>query len=268
MVRLEDTELIEQFETGDRGSRFKRAADYILHHEMLKPLARFARSIEERYIDWRLNIETKLDVDRYHPSGKMLYEDAVFYSALRYARYRHIEQLLELTSEDVVYDVGCGKGRLLCLIAQRPVKKVIGIELDEELSNIATRNAARLNGKLSPIKIVCADACDASLDDGTLYIFYNPFGPETMKHVLGRIRNTHIENPRDIRIMYFNPEHEGVFSDSGWLIKSYEHFSSGWRDMSLWSSDGFSTQSQNGPSVESRFLDPSEPHDQSSKSNL
>ena len=102
--------MIRQAEPGDHGSGFKRTADYIMHCKMLKPLARLMRSIEERYFDWRLNIETTLDVERYHPSGEAQYEDAVFYSGLSYARYRRMEKRIDLTPEDVVYDIGCGKG--------------------------------------------------------------------------------------------------------------------------------------------------------------
>ena len=245
--------MIQQAEPGDQRSLFTRTIHYILYHETLNPLARFVRSIEERFFDWRLNIETWVTIEKRKPVGKTRCTDSSSYIALRYGRFRRIQKTLDFGPDDVAYDVGCGKGRLLCLMARHPVKKVVGIELDEDLSRIATRNAARLRGKRAPIEVVCDDACNASLKNGTIYIFYSPFGPETLKRVIDRIHETLIETPREIRIVYFNPKYEEVLSNSGWLVKYSEHFTHTWSDVSQWRSNDLRSQTQDGPRAVSRF---------------
>ena len=40
-------------------------------------------------------------------------------------------------------DVGAGKGRALLLAAELPFRKIIGVELNEELTRIAQKNVAR-----------------------------------------------------------------------------------------------------------------------------
>jgi SAM-dependent methyltransferase len=58
-------------------------------------------------------------------------------------------------------DVGAGTGRALLLAGELPFRKVIGVELSEELSRIAQRNVARWSRVARPkskIRVVHEDA--------------------------------------------------------------------------------------------------------------
>ncbi len=127
--------------------------------------------------------------------------------------------MLKIGPEDVFYDIGCGKGRVLCVVARRPIQRVVGIEISESLCEKARENVDRLRGGLCSIEVVCADACDASLIDGTIYFLYNPFGVDTMRHVIDRIHSTLANNPRNIKVVYYNALHTDVLLNAGWLEK-------------------------------------------------
>ena len=96
-----------------------------------------------------------------HPE-KSVHGDIVYYEPLIYFNVRRMLRLLDLQTDDVRYDIGCGKGRILCVAARRRLKKVVGVELFEELCAAARANAARLRGRKTPIDVVCGDATTIS----------------------------------------------------------------------------------------------------------
>src|SRR5215472_13249531 len=83
------------------------------------------------------------------------------YQTPDYLYLRRVRDILQPTTEDVVFDIGCGMGRVLCVMAQRNVRKCVGIELQPQLCEIARKNAAQLRGRKAPIEIVCTDAITA-----------------------------------------------------------------------------------------------------------
>ncbi len=148
-----------------------------------------------------------------------LEEDQVGYYPVSYGALKIIGRKVALTSDDVVYDLGCGMGRALCMFARSPLRACIGIELDPILASRARRNAARLRGRRTPILIHEADATNGRFDDGTVYFLYNPFGAASMKRWLAQLRRSLSEAPRTIRIIYANPVKDDVLADCGWLTR-------------------------------------------------
>ena len=193
------------------------------------PLARVAWT---KCNDLLLNIRTEgskeqipRPSDKTHPGWGWLgpvvegckYNDNYMYASLDYWYMRTVVRNLELGPHDVVYDLGAGKGRFVCLAACRKVRKCVGIELIKPLCEIAIRNASRLRGKQSEIQILCEDASVADLSDGTVYCMFNPFGPDTLRDTLENIRVSLSMKPRSIRVLYFNPAHRPVLESCGWL---------------------------------------------------
>jgi precorrin-6B methylase 2 len=126
-------------------------------------------------------------------------------------------RILRPGPDDVFYDIGSGMGRVLCVAARWRIKRVVGIELDPPRCDIARRNADRMRGRITPIDIRCEDASTADLSDGTIYFLYNPFGPDTMRDVLGHIHRSLAERPRPVRIVYHNSVHEQLMRSCEWL---------------------------------------------------
>jgi SAM-dependent methyltransferase len=143
--------------------------------------------------------------------------DNYAYSTPDYLDLRRILSRAQLTPADVFYDIGCGMGRVVCLAARRRITKAVGIELNPGLAAIARRNGERLRGRRAPIEIRLQDAATADIADGTVYSLFNPFGPDTLREVLARIRHSLMTRPRPIRIIYLNPLHKDVLQRDDWL---------------------------------------------------
>lgn len=141
------------------------------------------------------------------------------YESPDYWNLRKIIRKLAPSNHDVVYDMGSGKGRVLCLFARHPVKRCIGIELYEPLCEIARKNADRLRRRKAPVDIICVDAADGPLEDGTIYFMFNPFGPDTMRAVVRRIVASLESEPRTVTIVYYNERHEDVLASCEALRK-------------------------------------------------
>ena len=136
------------------------------------------------------------------------------------ARYRTIASLLAMTpmgSEDVFYDIGVGMGRVACVAAQLPVKKVVGVEYSADLCTIARRNIQNLRGRISPVDIIEADAGALEYLDGTVFWLFNPFGDVTMARFLGQVQQSLRTHPRRIRIILLNAQTAHVFEACDWL---------------------------------------------------
>ena len=78
----------------------------------------------------------------------------------------------EVQLDDVIVDVGCGKGRALnWFLGHFPGNRIIGIELDPE---ICARTARRLR-RHRQVTVVCGDASTMLPRDATLFYLFNPF---------------------------------------------------------------------------------------------
>jgi SAM-dependent methyltransferase len=150
------------------------------------------------------------------------HSDSVAYEVPDYTYLRKIRRMLNPGPDDVVYDLGCGMGRFICLMAQRKVRRCVGVELQPPLCDIAQRNARRLRGRQAPVEIVCADAATADISQGSIYYMYNPFGADTLRDVLDNLRCSLSANPRKATLVYYNAIHEWLFSAEPWLEKYRE----------------------------------------------
>jgi SAM-dependent methyltransferase len=146
------------------------------------------------------------------------HEDNLVYQAADYRNLRRLVWLLQPCKEDVFYDIGCGKGRAVCVLGRCKLRLDVGIELDNSLCEVARKNAEQLRGRRSAIQIRCEDATRADVSDGTIYFMYNPFGQATMEDVLNNIHHTLSRSPRRLRIVYYNAVLEALFEACPWLI--------------------------------------------------
>jgi cyclopropane fatty-acyl-phospholipid synthase-like methyltransferase len=80
-------------------------------------------------------------------------------------------RLAEVTSADVVYDLGSGDGRLVILAAQKFGARGVGIELDPRLVEIA-RTVAREGDVADRVRFVEADLFTADISEATVVTLY------------------------------------------------------------------------------------------------
>jgi hypothetical protein len=111
-------------------------------------------------------------------------------------------------------DMGAGMGRAMLLASQHSFHKVIGIELNPILAEIARRNIAKwqsANRAQAPVRIICGDAVDARFPSGPCLLFlFNPFGAAVMRRLLARLSHIFLNRPGQLDLLYINHEQEHV----------------------------------------------------------
>lgn len=119
-------------------------------------------------------------------------------------------------------DLGCGKGRVVLLAAQRGFVTAVGVEYSPLLTEIAERNAteflARGGATLAP-QFWQGNAADYPPPDGNLFVYlYNSFGADILEACLDRMEAAKRAQPsRRIVLVYVNPQHgEVVASRAAW----------------------------------------------------
>jgi SAM-dependent methyltransferase len=84
---------------------------------------------------------------------------------------------VEVAPDDMIVDVGCGKGRSLnWLIDRFPGNPIVGIELDPEL---CAQTARRLRRR-SNVTVVWGDATELIPPEGRVFYLFNPFDETVM----------------------------------------------------------------------------------------
>lgn len=156
----------------------------------------------------RLRVSTRGIVPTDHP-------DSVHYGTMAYRTVLGVLDRLALLPSDVFVDIGSGKGRVLCCAARTPVRRVVGVELSADLCRQARLNAARLRGRRAPITVENTPADQYDYSDATVLFLFDPFGPATLRSVLGRIGEETRGN--GLRLAYANPTHDAVFQEQPWL---------------------------------------------------
>jgi hypothetical protein len=169
-----------------------------------------------RLIEGHGDRSARIDASWGRPAGALGGEfEAAPYEAVSYGALKAITRRLKLGPDEVVCDVGCGKGRAVCWFATQKIKKSIGIELDPVLAATADLNAGRLLGRRAPIQIKQGDAREQCYLGVTTLFMFNPFGPKIMSEVLDCVNRD--REGRALQIVYVNPVAGDVLDRMDWL---------------------------------------------------
>jgi tRNA1(Val) A37 N6-methylase TrmN6 len=117
-------------------------------------------------------------------------------------------------------DVGAGKGRALLLAAEAPFRKVVGVELNEDLARIARRNVTRWSGHSRPrakIRVMQADALELRWPRPPLLVYlYNPFACELVEQLAARLASAASASASGlVDLLYINPTCADALSRQG-----------------------------------------------------
>ena len=149
-------------------------------------------------------------------------QEGVHYTPLPYSMIYRMRTFLRLDAEDVFYDIGCGKGRVVCCMSQLPIKRVVAIELNPVLLEQTMGNVAKLRKRKCPVEAVHRSAEDCDYSDATVAYLYNPFNARLTAKVIEKLSASWTSHPRNLKIIYANPVHEDVFQANHWLEKYAE----------------------------------------------
>jgi SAM-dependent methyltransferase len=129
-------------------------------------------------------------------------------------------------------DLGCGKGRVLMVAAQRPFQKVVGVEISTDLAAIARRNIDRFRRSSEHVPAITVENTDVrkfTMPPGNLLIhMYHPFDPIISAAVFARLAATQRQPPRRVVVAYLTytqsvPAVTEMFATFSWLrLRRYE----------------------------------------------
>jgi SAM-dependent methyltransferase len=122
-------------------------------------------------------------------------------------------------------DIGCGKGRAMCVAAHYGAKKITGIDFSKDFCIAAEKNmaAARQHFPLMQYTIINNDAFYYDIPEDVDGIFlFNPFDEIILDGVVERILESYETTPRKLTIIYVNPLYKEVFTEAG--FKEVHHY--------------------------------------------
>lgn len=125
----------------------------------------------------------------------------------------------QIREEDVIVEVGCGRGRVLnWLLMQGHKNRLIGIEYDEKTALATRQRLARYKN----VEVITADATEFIPPDATLFYLFNPFGTEQMTKFSDNVKRL-FSGKRSVRLLYYRPLEIEVFqSDPAWKVIAHE----------------------------------------------
>jgi SAM-dependent methyltransferase len=157
-----------------------------------------------------------------HNHGYSAIAPSVFYEACR--RWR--ETLPAMSGRIDAYsfvDVGAGKGRALLLAAELPFRKVIGVEVTEELARIAQRNVARWSRvakSKAKIRVVHEDAANFRWPRTPLLVYmYNPFACSLVAQMAERLAAVAASGSGLVDMLYVNPTCTDTLTAQGLFVR-------------------------------------------------
>jgi hypothetical protein len=140
----------------------------------------------------------------------------VFYEAVPWLPLRRALAALDPGPSDVFVDLGSGKGQGLIVAGQFPMKRVIGVELGDDLNEVARHNVGRARGKLRArdYEVTTTDVLEWPIpDDLSIVFMYCPFIGDAFSQAMDRIFESYDRNPRPLHILYAFPwEHNRLLA--------------------------------------------------------
>jgi SAM-dependent methyltransferase len=134
---------------------------------------------------------------------------------------------LKISDKDSIIDLGCGKGGALLYMTKFPFRMIAGIEYSQAVFLKAKDNLEKM--KQNQIQLIHGDAGSFDGFDDFNYVYmFNPFGSVTMSRVMNRISESYKKEPRDIFIIYKNPECHTEVLENG-VVKKIAEYKSEWK---------------------------------------
>lgn len=201
-------------------ARLRRGLTFVTNPLFLK------RQWALRVVKPRYGIETVRDLiidERYGGRCGGTYKsrwDSVGYRGTSSAHYYYLSKLfadhnVTVGPDDVLVDVGCGKGRVLNFWLHKGLRnRMVGIEIDERWAAFASRRLA----KFPNVEIRCGDAFELMPTDGTVFYIFNPFTRDVCERFKDHLRD--LRGPgSDITLVYYMCNYADLFeADPAWEV--------------------------------------------------
>jgi SAM-dependent methyltransferase len=131
---------------------------------------------------------------------------------------------------DVFLDAGAGKGRVLLVAATHPFRRVIGVELAEDLAAVGRRTIERNRDRLrcGNVRMVTGDILDYEIpDDVSVVYLFSPFLDHVFRGFFEALTASVDRSPRPVHLLYNYPS-EHVYLLSTGRVRVEDVLSSRW----------------------------------------
>lgn len=130
-----------------------------------------------------------------------------------------LPQFFEQTQTFTFFDIGCGKGRAVFVAESCGYKKLVGIDLDEELVLKANENLKIYKRRRDTnIEFLKSNALDYDYkNEPTVYFLFNPFNEHILKKVVEKIVSA---TKSETYFIYMNPKHAKAFNNECFQLVS------------------------------------------------
>jgi SAM-dependent methyltransferase len=157
-------------------------------------------------------------------------EHATIYMPVSYTLLEEIFEQVPVTPDSHFLDIGCGKGRAMCVAADNGFSKVTGIDFSKEFCTAAEKNLSITKQKFPELqyKVYNNDAFYFEIPTDVDCIFmFNPFDDVIMSGVAENILESFEQHPRTIILIYVNPLYKEELLEVGfkkiYQIKKMEY---------------------------------------------
>lgn len=174
-----------------------------------------ARVALDRLFDWYLNVDTLSHVGA--TVDKTKYADQSMYESAAWLHIYLIMRSLRVGATHSVIDYGCGSGRILCAARRAGVRRLIGVEVNNELAELCRRNLQNLRGPDSSFDLKQIDVSEFCPEWASHAFLFNPFGPDTLELVIRRLEEMAHRERSEVLVVYIHPVHRGTIElRDGW----------------------------------------------------
>lgn len=132
-----------------------------------------------------------------------------------------MQRIPEKIKQGTFLDIGCGKGRAMCVAAASGYKQVAGIDFAKQLIDAAKQNLEQTKKQypLTQYSLNWADVQSLEIEEQVTTVFlFNPFDEILMKQVVTKINDSLAKKPRRLLVLYCTPRHENLFFDDGFDV--------------------------------------------------
>lgn len=146
-------------------------------------------------------------------------EHSTIYMPVSYDVLEDVFKQYDPSRSKHLIDIGCGKGRVMCVAAHMGATKITGIDFSKEFCDQSKLNLLKTQQKFPQLqfRVFNNDAFyfDIPADADCIFLF-NPFDEVIMRGVIENIEISLEENPRDITVIYANPLQKHLFLEAGY----------------------------------------------------
>jgi hypothetical protein len=170
-----------------------KLASLIKSHGVVGAVEIVIQKASERRLERKFDINTSKTVEL--ADLGILNPECKHYGPTEYRDFKLLMMRIHKSAYNGAFlDYGAGMGRAMVLAAEFPFKRILGVEISNELAAIASNNfsATQKKAKLrcQDIQIIVTDATDFKIpEDVTVIYLNNPFFGSVLNKVLMNIRN-------------------------------------------------------------------------------